>query len=176
MGMAVIVGMTVIVGMAVIERLDGARCRSSTALAIHPTRITVDVMLFFPDRDAVFDLVDDPTTRAERLIAVRGCDAHPDGELAERQIPDTVHTTRVDDSEARAGLGHDALPLPQRQGLEGLVLQAMHRTAFIEVAHPALEGHIAAAGRIGERVLQGGRVERARAEGEAGLSHRPPAG
>ena len=174
--MAVIMGMAVVVGMVVIVRLDGARCRSSTALAIHPTRITVDVMLFFPDRDAVFDLVDDPTTRAERLIAVWGGDAHPDGELAERQIPDTVHTTRVDDSEARAGLGHDALPLPQRQGLEGLVLQAMHRTAFIEVAHPTLEGHIAAAGRIGERLLQGRRVERARAEGEAGLSHRPPAG
>ena len=174
--MAVIMGMAVVVGMAVIVRLDGARCRSSTALAIHPTRITVDVMLFFPDRDAVFDLVDDPTTRAERLIAVWGGDAHPDGELAERQITDAVHTTRVDDPEARAGLGHDPLPLAQRQCLEGLVLQAMHCTAFIEVAHPTLEGHIAAAGRIGERLLQGGRVERARAEGEAWLSHRPPAG
>ena len=82
--MAVIMGMAVVVGMAVIVRLDGARCRSSTALAIHPTRITVDVMLFFPDRDAVFDLVDDPTTRAERLIAVWGGDAHPAGELAAR--------------------------------------------------------------------------------------------
>ena len=133
-------------------------------------------MLFFPDGDAVFDLVDDPTTRAERLIAVWGGDAHPDRELAERQITDAVHTTRVDDPEARAGLGHDPLPLAQRQCLEGLVLQAMHCTAFIEVAHPTLEGHIAAAGRIGERLLQGGRVERAGAEGEARLSHRPPAG
>ena len=162
-------------GMAVIMRVGGARCRG-TALAVHPTRITVGVMLFFPDRDAVFDLVDDPTTRAEGLIAVWSGDAHPDGELAERQITDAVHTTRVDDPEARAGLGHDPLPLPQRQCLEGLVFQAVHRTAFIEVAHPALEGHVAAAGRIGEGLLQGGHVERAGAEGEARLNHRPPAG
>jgi len=113
---------------------------------------------------------------ANRDLARQCLDRVGLAELAERQITDAVHTTRVDDPEARAGLGHDPLPLPQRQCLEGLVLQAVHRTAFIEVAHPALEGHVAAAGRIGEGLLQGGHVERAGAEGEARLSHRPPAG
>ena len=117
-------------------------------------------------------LVDDPAAGAERLVAMRCGDPDPDGDLAEREVADAVHAARVAHPEARAGLGDDASAFAHGERLEGLVLEATHLAAFVEVAHPALERRVAAAGRIGERGLQGLRIKRLGAERER--RHVPP--
>ena len=59
--------------------------RARAALAVHPAGIAVDVVFLLPDRDAMLDFVDDEAAGAERLVAMRGADAHPDGDVADRR-------------------------------------------------------------------------------------------
>ena len=151
--------------------------RGGAALAVHPTRVAVDIVLLLPDRDAVLHLVDDVAARPEGLITVRRGDAHPHRDLAERQVADAVHATRVAHPETRAGFGDDALTLAYGELLEGLVLEAAYGAALVEVAHPTLEGRVTAAGRVDESACERGRVDGRVAELETahGSRSQPPA-
>src|ERR1700722_18515141 len=78
------------------------------ALAVHPAGVTVAVVLLLPDRDAVFDFIDDVAASQKRFLAVARADSHPHGHLAQLQITDAVYARGVFDAEALHGLGNDA--------------------------------------------------------------------
>src|ERR1700681_4774052 len=53
------------------------RGRRRTALAVHPAGVAVFVVLLLPDRQPVFDLIDDVATGAEGFIAMPGRNTDP---------------------------------------------------------------------------------------------------
>src|SRR5688572_1614892 len=54
------------------------------SLAIHPARITVHVMFFFPNRNAMFYFVDDVAAGFEGFVAMARAYADPNGDIANR--------------------------------------------------------------------------------------------
>ena len=88
--------------------------RGGATLAVHPARITADVMFFLPNRDAVLHFVDDVATGTKCFVAVWCAHAHPYGDRTERQIADAMHAACMGHTEARAGLGDDAFALAYR--------------------------------------------------------------
>jgi hypothetical protein len=73
-------------------------CRAT--LAVHPARIAAAIMLFLPDGQAVFDLIDDEPARIERFAAVRRADAHPHGEVGEFEAPHAMNAQRMLDGKS----------------------------------------------------------------------------
>src|SRR6185437_3899029 len=129
------------------------RCRGAT-LTVHPAGVTIQVVLLFPDGQAVLDLIDDVTASAECFVAVRGADTHPDGELAHCERADAMNAGRVRHTETRARLGEDALPFADAERLEGFILECAHALTFVAVAYPTFEGGVAAAGGVSKRDSQ----------------------
>jgi hypothetical protein len=121
------------------------------ALAVHPAGVAACVVLLLPDRQPVFDLIDDVAAGAECLIAMARAHAHPYGKLAHGKPAHPMDTRRMIDAEALGCCAEDALGLLVRKRREGLVFQRRHGLALIEIAHPAFEGSIAAAGGIESR-------------------------
>src|SRR4030081_538795 len=91
------------------------------ALAVPPAGITASIMLFLPDRHAMFDFVDDETTGFEGFAAMRGTDPHPHSHIAQPQRADAVDAQSVLHREAPQGFGDDALAFLYREFLEGFV-------------------------------------------------------
>src|SRR6185312_4827134 len=145
------------------------------ALAVHPTGVAVLIVFLFPDRDAVLHFVDDVAAGAKRLVAVARRNAYPNRSLADLQRPDTVHARGVLHTEARDRLGNDPLALLDRQRLEGFVLEPPYAQALVVIAHPTLEGGIAAAGGVAEPGPQGGLIEGGGGKAEHGSGFYPPA-
>src|SRR3984885_1998186 len=142
------------------------------ALAIHPAGIAVPIVLFFPDRKAVLDLVDDEPAGVERLAAMRGAHAYPHCHIRERQGADAVNTQRMLDLEACRGFRQDTLAFLERELLECLVLEPRDFPALVEIAHPALEAYVAAGAEIGELAPRRLGVDGPPGEAQA---HQPPA-
>jgi hypothetical protein len=140
-----------IVVRMIVMRMIG---RCSAAFAIDPTRITVDVVFFFPNGNAVLHFVDDVSTGFESLITVARAHSDPHCELAEGKIADAMHAPRVLDTEARTGLRDDAFALSNGELRERLVLEASNFPAFIVITYPTLECGISAARGIGELCTQ----------------------
>ena len=90
------------------------RC-ARAALAIDPPGIAVPIMLLLPDRQPVFDLIDDVAASLERLAAVLGADADPDRHIADREDADPVHAQRVLDGVALQRFAHDRLAFLDRK-------------------------------------------------------------
>jgi hypothetical protein len=139
--------MRMIVMRMIVMRMIG---RCGAAFAIDPTRITVDVVFFFPNGNAVLHFVDDVSTGFESLITVARAHSDPHCELAEGKIADAMHAPRVLDTEASTGLRDDAFALANGELRKGLVLEASYFPAFIVITHPTLECGIPAARGIGE--------------------------
>src|SRR5215469_13482565 len=91
------------------RRRSARRGRGGAALAVHPARIAIHVVLFLPDRQAVLDLVDDVAAGAEGLVAMRRAHPDPHGQLADAEVTDTVHARGMTHPEARHRLGEDPL-------------------------------------------------------------------
>ena len=108
--------------------------------------------------------VDDVAAGAKRLITMWRANSDPDGNFAERQIADAMDTARIGDAEFAARFVDDALAFADGQRFEGFVLEASNFATFVEIAHPTLEGSIAAAGRVLQRSPQGEGIEIDRAE------------
>jgi hypothetical protein len=142
-----VIMMRVIVMRVIVMRMIG---RCGAAFAIDPTRITIDVVFFFPNGNAVLHFVDDVPTGFEGLITVARTHADPHCELAEGKIADAMHAPRVLDTEASTGLRDDAFALANGELRKGLVLEASYFPAFIVITHPTLECGIPAARGIGE--------------------------
>src|SRR5690606_4974064 len=89
--------------------------------------------------------------------------AHPDCEVADLERADAVYACGPQHVEAADRLRDDALAFLFRERLEGLVLEPLHRAAFVVIAHPALASGVTA----GRRVFQGRAVRRRRQRGLA---------
>src|ERR1700691_6119550 len=94
------------------------RLRGGTRLAVHPAGIAIAIVLFFPDRHAVLDRVDDEATRIEGLASMRGADADPDGHVGKREPPDAMDAQGVPYGIARGRFRDDARTLFDREVLE----------------------------------------------------------
>ena len=66
-----------------------------TALAVDPARVPLDVVLFLPDWQANFHLVDDVAARLECLVAVSRRYADPYGTFAYLKQAGTMHARDV---------------------------------------------------------------------------------
>ena len=122
--------------------------RRRAALAIHPARITAAIVLFLPDRHAMFHFVDDETTGFEGLAAMRGTDSDPHGHIAQTQRADAMDAQGVFHGEATQGFGDDALAFLHREFLECLVFQTSDLLSLIVIPNPPLEADVAARGRV----------------------------
>ncbi len=153
--------------------------RGVAALAIHPARVAVDVVFLFPDRDPVLHFVDDEAAGLERLVTVRGADAHPHCKFTDAQVAEAVHAGDPCHAEPFAGRGENALTLAQGERFERFILEVFDLAAFVEIPHPALECDKAAKRRIGQPCGRGGGIDRFSCEAEAGqvalVSRRQPA-
>ena len=131
--------------------VPGVAPRCGAALAVDPAAVAVRVVLFFPDRHAVLDRIDDVAAGIEGLAPMLGADADPDRHLADAKIADPVQAPCMLDGEALEGLTDDAFAFPHRERLESLVFQALHGKAFVKIAHPAFEADIAAGAAVQQR-------------------------
>jgi hypothetical protein len=151
------------------------RGRFGAALAIHPARIPVDVGFLLPDRQTVFDLVDDEAAGAKSLVAMRSARAHPYGDIADREGADAVHAGGARHAELLDGGLDDTRAFLLGQFRECLVFQPRDGVAFIVITHPAFERCEPAATLVAYVSLQGGGVQRRGAEAE-GRVHPPATG
>jgi len=109
------------------------------ALAVYPAGVATRVVLLLPDRQPVFDLIDDVAAGAEGFITMARAHSHPYGKLTHGKFAHPMHTCRMIDAEALGCRAEDALGLLVRKRRESLVFQRRHGLALIEIAHPALE-------------------------------------
>src|SRR3974390_2644704 len=75
-------------------------CLRGAAFTVHPARIAVDVVFFFPDRYPVFHLVDDESARRERLGTMARTPPYPPRHVADRKRANAMNACGVLDSEA----------------------------------------------------------------------------
>ena len=129
------------------------------AFAIDPARIAVGIVLFFPDRQSHFHLVDDVTAGNECLIPVRGRDADPDGTFTDFEHAGAMHAMGMKDSELCPGLSNYFLTLGDGQRLVYFVFESLNRMAFVLVPDPAFKTGIGTGCGIEEFAPQNGRVD-----------------
>src|SRR5688500_9750676 len=79
------------------RRLWADRCGRSVLARMQPGGVAFGVTLVLPDRHARLGRIDDPAAGLESGIAVRGPDADPDRQIANREFAKPVHATRIDD-------------------------------------------------------------------------------
>src|SRR5258708_16400885 len=103
--------------MAVLGRVTRRR---RAALAVDPPGITAAIVLFLPDRHAMFHFVDNETTGFECFAAMRGTDSDPHRQIAQTQCADAVDAQSVLHGEAPQGFGDDPLPFLPPQFLDRL--------------------------------------------------------
>src|SRR5713226_77976 len=122
--------------------------RRRAALAVHPAGITAAIVLFLPDRHAMFHFVDDETAGFEGFAAMRGTDSDPHRHIAQIQRADAMDAQSVLHGEAPQGFGDDALAFLHRKFLERLVFQASDLLSLIVIPNPTLEADVAACARV----------------------------
>jgi hypothetical protein len=130
------------------------RRRRRTPLAIHPTGVTVLVVLLLPDGHSMFDFVDDVPTRLKRFSAMAGAHAYPDCHFAYRQIPNAMYAGSVFDAEALDSFGDDTLAFFDGERLKRFVLEVTDRKAFVVVANPTFERCVSTRGGIEQPFTQ----------------------
>ena len=123
-------------------------------------------MLLFPDRQAGLGLIDNIPASIEGRCAVRRRHAHPDRQIAQGKVADSVGRDRAKHPEAGARLGQDAFTLRLGQRHVGLVFEGLYRLALVVVAHPALERHASARAGVGERRAERGDLKRGGGDAE----------
>lgn len=129
------------------------------AFAINPARIAVGIVLFFPDRQPHFHLVDDVTAGIERLIPVRGRDADPDSTFTDFEHTAAVHTMGMKDGELCFSLCNHFLALADGQRRVYFVFESLNRMAFVLVSDPAFKTGIGTGRGIEEFAPQNIRVD-----------------
>lgn len=127
---------------------------SGATLAIHPARIAIDVVLFLPDRQTYFDLIDDEATGLERLVPMGRGNTNPYRTLTEFKQADAMHAAGIEIRKTLLRLCQHFLTLGNDQGFIRLILEALDNLPFIFVANPTFEGAVPARCMIRERTLQ----------------------
>src|SRR4029079_6074802 len=116
--------------------------------------------------------------RAECLVAMRGADADPHGNVADGERSHAMHAGGARDAKLLAGGFYDTRAFLLGELGEGLVFEAGNCVALVVIAHPAFEGGKSTAGLVAQRALQRRGVERslAEAEGRERRIHPPATG
>src|SRR5581483_9046164 len=159
-------GVLVLMRVRVLVPMLDRRRHGGAALAIHPAGVAVLVVLLLPDGHTMFDLIDDVSAGAERLVPVPCADTNPDRHLSNGQVADPMNAGSVLDPKALDRLGNDALPFFHRERLESFVLEVPNAHALIVVAHQPFERGIATASGIGELRPQLGGIDGSATETE----------
>src|ERR1700676_1699467 len=105
--------------------------RRRAALAVHPAGITASIMLFLPDRHAMFHFVDNKPAGIEGFAAVRGTDTDPHGHIAHSQRADAMNAQGMLHREAPQGVGDDAFAFLHRKFLKRFILQTSNLLSLI---------------------------------------------
>src|SRR5690606_36511870 len=124
-------------------------------LAINPAAVAVRVVFLFPDREAVFYLVDDEAACGEGFGAMGGRGAGPYGDVADGEFADTMDAVGPGEAETVDGFLDDARAFLESHGFVGFIIEAVDGLASVVIAHPALEGDESAGGGIGEFGAEG---------------------
>jgi hypothetical protein len=130
------------------------------AFAVDPSRVAVAVVLFFPDRETCFHLIDDVSTGIERLVPVRGRYAHPDRTIAYFEHTPAMDTVGMKNRNRGPRLGDDFFAFADGEGFIHFVFQPFDRVPIILVSDPAFESGIRTGRRIEEFTAKRGRVDR----------------
>jgi len=146
--------------------------RRRAALAVDPARVAASVMFFFPDRNPVFDFIDDVSTRIECFAPVGGADAHPNGHVGEIERADTMDARGMFNGKTLQCFGKYAVALFDGKGLKGFVLESSDVLALVMIPNPALEAHVAAGAAVEQFPARGLRIDGRLGEAKA---HQPPA-
>ena len=112
----------------------------SAVVAFHPDAGAVGVVFFFPDRDGVFNGVDDGAAGVECGIAVGGADSDGDGNFSDLKVSGAVEAAGGDDVVFDADVGEDPVTFFFGKGGECFVFERSHIAALVVVADPAFEG------------------------------------
>src|ERR1700692_1962441 len=100
-------GMVVpVLGMLVLVPMVRGR---GAALAVDPPRVAAAIVFFFPNRNTVFDFIDDVSAGVERFAAMGGTHAYPNGHVGEVERTDAMDAQRVLDGETLQCLRENSL-------------------------------------------------------------------
>src|ERR1700681_3851823 len=94
------------------------------AFAVDPAGVPASIVFLLPDRDAVLHFIDDEPAGVEGVAAVGGADTHPYRHVGQVERVDSMDTRGMLDGKALHRLRQYPVPLFDRQGLEGFVLEA----------------------------------------------------
>ena len=106
-------------------------------MVFNPGGGAVGVDFFFPDREAVFDIVDNIAAGQKAVASVVGDHADPDGDVAGGEGTDPVDGGGVEDVEFFFGFFQDGLCDGGCQFGVSAVVECGDRFAFVVVPHPA---------------------------------------
>ena len=99
--------------------------------ADHPRGITLNVGFLFPNRQALFELVDDVSASGKRLRSVLGGDTDPHRALPDLNFPHAVKASYCDDVVFIERLLDEPLALLLCKGAVGLVFQKSNRPPIV---------------------------------------------
>ncbi|GBR20965.1 hypothetical protein AA3271_0866 [Gluconobacter japonicus NBRC 3271] len=130
---------TVIVMMSMIMRfITGPRSRL-TVMAGNPFGITIKVMLFLPNRNAMLDLINNVPTGPESRIPVRRRYTDPDSHIPDPKCSRAMHRHSVADLETGQSFLDDPFAFLYGQRGISLIFKTIHSAALIAVPHPSLK-------------------------------------
>ena len=126
--------------MPMIVRIITGTRGSLTVMAGDPFSISVQIMLFLPDRNAMFDLVNDVSAGPESGITMRRGHTDPDSNITHPKRSRTVHRNSMADLETGQSFLDNPLPFFYGEWGVSLIFQPIHRAPLIAVTDPPLEG------------------------------------
>lgn len=74
-------------------------------VALDPRAGAVLVDFFFPDGEAVFDIVDDVAAAEEGVASMMCCDTDPDCDISDGEVSDAVNDSGIEQREFFFGFG-----------------------------------------------------------------------
>lgn len=120
------------------------RVRAAAVVAFDPRFRAVVVDFFFPDRQAVLDVVDDVAAGEKGVASVVRGHADPDGDIAGGERAEAVDDGRVFDVEFFFGLLQNRLSDRGCELRVAVVVERGDGLAFVVVADPTLVATVAA--------------------------------
>ena len=129
-------------------------CVFGTTFAVHPVRITVGIIFFFPDRQAHFYLIDNVTTGIECLIPMLRRNTYPHSTFSDFKHTSTMHTMSMQNSESLYSLSDYFLSLANGQRFIYFVFKSLNRITFVLISYPTFETNIGTSRGIEEFASQ----------------------
>jgi len=128
--------------------LSGSGATASTLFSVD--RGAVDIGLVLPDRDAMFDFVDEVLTGGKGFSAMAGSDHGDDGRLANGDVPDSMNGHGMRNGETLHGFLNDLLSLWLSHDRVMLICEALYGLSFMVITHESVKEDDCTAGFIPE--------------------------